>query len=206
VPLDLTALLTQTAQVVAAARAELNRLDTVNGNHGDHLLAIFQEAATFTPTGDLATDLGAAAARLQALPDNGAAQDYAAGLTALAESFGRAGLQLADLEPHARALLVNDPEAPAPPRQSEVLRAVASGFSAWGRAAPAAPNGSAAGLDLGGLLGLGMAYLQAKAQGGARVDILAEAAVSVSPLARVPHRAAGARLALRALLLAIAGG
>jgi len=56
---------------------------------------------------------------------------------------------------------------------------------------------------MGTLFEFGMAYLQAKQRGGSRVDVLADAATSVSPLSIVPHRYESGKMAIQALLQAI---
>jgi hypothetical protein len=48
-----------------------------------------------------------------------------------------------------------------------------------------------------------MAYLQAKSRGGSRTEILADAAVSVSPLRDVPHRTQSGKIAVQSLLEAM---
>ena len=58
-------------------------------------------------------------------------------------------------------------------------------------------------MDLGYLLGIGMAYLQAKQQGGDRLKVLAETVVSSSPLGRVPHRHQSGLLVVQNILRAL---
>jgi hypothetical protein len=56
---------------------------------------------------------------------------------------------------------------------------------------------------MGALFEFGMAYIQARQRGGSRVEVLADAAASVSPLSKTPHRYASGKLAIQALLEAM---
>ena len=56
---------------------------------------------------------------------------------------------------------------------------------------------------MGALFEFGMAYWQAKQRGGERAAVLADAAASVSPLSKVPHRYESGKLAIQALLEAM---
>jgi hypothetical protein len=58
-------------------------------------------------------------------------------------------------------------------------------------------------MDLGYLLGVGMAYLQAKQQGGDRLLVLAETVVSSSPLGAVPHRHQSGLMVVQKILQAL---
>jgi hypothetical protein len=48
--------------------------------------------------------------------------------------------------------------------------------------------------------------MQAKARGGSKVEVIADAAVSVSPLNEIPHRAQSGRLVIQTLLEAMGAG
>jgi len=58
-------------------------------------------------------------------------------------------------------------------------------------------------LDMGYLIELGMAYMQARQRGGGRLEVLADAAASASPLSSLPHRYQSGKMALLALLQAM---
>jgi hypothetical protein len=57
---------------------------------------------------------------------------------------------------------------------------------------------------MGYLFELGMTYLQAKQRNQARLDVLADAAASASPLSLVPHRFESGKLVIRTLLESLA--
>lgn len=216
-PLDLSRVFQQVGQALQENREALNQADPYNANHGDHMVAVLEAirqaalAQTAGPGAEgnpLAEMMDAGARRLDALAGNGSAQVYGRGLRQLAEQFRRYQVQEADLLAYVRQALAEDDAAPLPPggqaAPGDVLKALVSGLAAWGQDAP--PSGEAPGgfkLSMGALLEFGMAYLQARQRGGSRIDVLADAAASVSPLNQVPHRYESARIALAALLRAI---
>lgn len=219
--LDLAGVFQRAEAALQAERARLNQMDAINHNHGDHAVAIFHCASQAAALGgDLPQAMNRAAAQLHALPDNGSAQVYARGLECLARQLEERQVGLQDLLAAVRSYLSGTGSAGANPNDAsdkggEVMKALLHALGAWEKAenaaaAKPAPAGEALppppdhrGLDLGYLLGMGMAYLQAKQQGGDRLDVLAETVVSSSPLGRVPHRHASGVLAVRSLLNAM---
>ncbi len=87
-------------------------------------------------------------------------------------------------------------------RSGDILKALLSALADWERLESEKP-GSSRGMDLGYLFGVGMAYLQAKQQGGDRMSVLAETVVSSSPLGRVPHRHQSGLLVVQEILQAL---
>jgi len=194
--------------VLIQERDSLNRADDANHNHGDHMLEIFQlavRAASEKRDSDLADAMQYASDQLHLLPDNGSAQVYARGLVLLAGQFRSRQITLEELVPYVREYL--HPEQPEEEgrdkgRSGEILKAMLSALADWERseAGKTAAGGS---LDMGYLFGVGMAYLQAKQQGGDRLHILAETVVSASPLGRVPYRHRSGVLVISSLLQAM---
>jgi hypothetical protein len=99
-------------------------------------------------------------------------------------------------------------------RSGDTLKALVAGLVGWKTAAEnqvgqdsrlgdelSSPGGGP--LALGALFDLGVAYMQAKARGGERSQVLADAAASASPLSQTPHRYQSGKLAIQALLEAI---
>jgi hypothetical protein len=206
--IDLPGLFRAVLVALEQHRLELNQADRLNQNHGDHMLAVFQaacRAAADKPDARLAEAMDYAAGLLSQMPDNGSAQVYARGLEALAVQLRQRGLGLDELLPYVRSSLgppVGGGQAQgeaAYPRAGEILKALAAALSAWERL-EADPEAAPGGLDIGALLGMGMAYLQAKQMGGDRLETLAEAMVLASPLGRLPHRAQSGRLVFQTLL------
>ena len=146
---------------------------------------------------------------------------YAHGLAQLARQLRRYNVSLDDLLMYVQGALSGDKDAsveqlptpdptatgkPAEPGASsgDVLKALMNGLAGWGQV----ENGQVPSdnpLDMGALFEFGMAYMQARQRGGTRVEILADAAASVSPLSKIPHRYLSGKLAIQALLTAMQG-
>jgi hypothetical protein len=199
----------QAAQTVMQEnRLALNQADSLNGNHGDHMVEIFAvavQAAQEKGTDGLAEAMDYAGKQLMALPDNGSARVYARGLGQLGEQFRKYNITLEELLPYLRNALKDEKEpggAKPPSRSGDILKALVTALAGWkqsetGQEAPANP------LDLGAVFDLGIAYMQARQRGGSRAEVISDAAATVSPLSQVPHRYQSGKLAILALLLAM---
>jgi len=90
-------------------------------------------------------------------------------------------------------------------RSGDLLKALLNALAEWEAAEAAAIQGGAGAgrVDLGYLLGIGMAYLQARQQGGDKLQVLAETIVSASPLGSVPHRKRSGLLVVETILGAL---
>lgn len=200
------------------SRLEFNQADSGNGDHGDHMVAIFEaavQAAREKQAGGMAEAMSYAGDLLRALPDNGSAQVYARGLAELGEQFRKYQISQEDLVLYLRKVLRDDTlqaevaqaeitPVETPARSGDVLKALVSALVGWqnvetGRQKPAKP------LGLGYMFDLGIAYIQARQRNTARVDVLADAAATVSPLSQVPHRYQSGKVAIRTLLQTMAG-
>jgi hypothetical protein len=202
-------------QAVGAAlrqnQAALNQADILNGNHGDHMVEIFDLAARAAQEYD---QLGMSQAMLHAsqlleqTEGNGSAQVYARGLACLADQFQRQEIELPDLVFFIQKSLAEDKDAQNESQKStaassgKTLKTLLTGLAAWSQSESGQPV-SERPLDMGALFEFGMAYIQAKQRGGSRVEVLSDAAASVSPLGSVPHRYQSGKLAIQALLQAI---
>jgi hypothetical protein len=222
-PIDLPRLFNAVVNRLASEQEALNRADSYNHNHGDHMVEIFQvaaeAAAAQSRAGSGAAMAGAmeyAAQLLRQRPENGSAQVYARGLAELAGQFRQRGIGLDELVSYVHRTLheqVTGEDLPKadPAGSGDVLKALLNALAGWEQAEPetAGPPAGAGqapawgSLDLGYLFGVGMAYLQARQKGGDALEILTETVISTSPLARLPHRHRSGKIALRALLEAM---
>ena len=202
----LAPLLDVVGQALRQSQVALNQADALNGNHGDHIVQVFQVAAgAVQERADLplAEAMDYAASRLEGLAHNGSAQTYALGLRQIARQLRRYNISLDELVAYVRGVLGGeDTTGAVASRSGDVLKALAGGLASWGKAEsgqeiPDHP------LDMGTLLELGMTYLQARQRGGSRLEVLADAAASASPLRNLPHRYASGKLAIQALLEAM---
>lgn len=193
----------------------LNLADTFNGDHGDHMVEIFDlatRAAQDKADLDLPEAMLYASQLMQQTLQNGSAQLYGRGLAHIAHQLRSYGVTLDNLLPYVhRALSEQKDASPEGTGDSSnsgaVLKALLAGLSTWEQAESGQPV-SENPLDMGALFQFGMAYMQAKQRGGSRIEVLSEAATSVSPLSRTPHRYQSGKLAIQALLEAMrqAGG
>jgi hypothetical protein len=208
--MNLAMLFQTVAERLGQERAALNAADPYNGNHGDHMVAIFRLAsqAAVQPDGEssLAEAMGWAASQLARLDANGSAQVYAHGLAQFAREFRQRNIGLDDLSFYIRRAIAENGGAPGEKVESrrDLLKALISGLAGWQAVENGASPDEYKTPDLGYLFDLGVAYMQAKTRSENKIEALAEAAVTTSPLARVPHRIQSGKLALQTLLAAIA--
>lgn len=196
-------------QVLLQNQPALNLADALNGNHGDHMVEIFQtvvSALQSNPSADLTGSLKAASLALEKLTTNRSAQIYAQGLAAFSEQFWLHSVSTGDLVNYLRASLQNHPASIlTPDNRGEVLKAVAGGLQDWKMADTIPPDNHLVGdrkphLDLGFLFDLGVHYLQAKQHNPDKLSALAETAISACPLCKVSHRRQSGKLVIQTLL------
>jgi hypothetical protein len=204
----------QAQRQMEARRDEFNRADSDNANHGDHMVEIFQVAAqAIQEDDDLAQAMRRAADRLAGLGANGSAQVYARGLYAFAGQFAERQIGLDDLLRYLQGSLnkenASSPSGPTG-RGSDVLKALMGGLAEWKAAFNQAPtetgHGDLAGggVDMSFVIELGSAYLAARSSGGSRAEVVAEAAVTASPLSQVAHQALSGKAAVLAIFESLA--
>jgi len=201
------------AEALQQRQADFNAADSFNGNHGDHMVEIFHLAAGVggeTDPTDLSAAMLAASQKLKERKENGSAVVYGRGLEQFGLQFKAHDIQLPDLVNYVRQLIADsDQQASAlrPEIQKIILKALVTGLSAWKKAENLEPGNStqsvSKNLDLGSLFDFGIIYLQAKARGGNRLEVIADAAAHASPLAQTPHRLLSGKLVLEALLKAM---
>lgn len=209
---ELASLFQAVGDVLHQNRQDFNQADLVNGNHGDHMVEVFEiaaQAAGERAGADVAEAMEHAARLLAAQANNGSAQVYAHGLDQMSRQLRRYNLTLDDLLIYVRGALSKDQEAAERPAEAgaksgDVLKALMSGLAGWGQMESGQVPADSP-LDMGALFEFGMAYVQARQRGGSRVEVLADAAASISPLSKAPHRYASGKLAIQALLTAMQG-
>lgn len=212
-PARLQAIFSAVGETLDEHRAELNQMDELNHNHGDHMVEVFQLAAQAgqeMQAAPLADAMDHAAGLLRERTQNGSAQVYARGLGLLAAQFRQRQIELDDLLLVVQSYLRKQEESAGEGSagSGEVLKGLMAALAEWEQVEASLAKGEAGqkpfgGVDMGYLFGVGMAYLQAKQKGGDRLDILSETVVSASPLGSVPHRHASGVIAVRALLEAM---
>jgi hypothetical protein len=204
------------AAVLEKNRQELNAADFVNGNHGDHMVEIFEiassttsafikQAAASDQTAVMAGILFQVGRLLESCPENATASVYAQGLDRFAFEFQSYGVDLQDLEEYVRQVLgesQNNSQSSSSGRGKDVLKALLAGLVGW-KKAEKGQKSAASWLDMGALFEFGIIYLQAKEVGGSKAEVIARAAAMASPLSSVPYRLKSGTIALQALLQAL---
>jgi len=192
-------------------RLDLNQADSINGNHGDNMVAVFQvatQAAEAVQDEGLAQAMLFSALALEALTQNGSAQVYASGLRQMGAQMMRREVTLDELittvqgASKRKGMTEEETQDIQTSRSGEVLKALLSGLAGWNQV-EAGKTVSENPLDIGAMFEFGMAYLQANQRNSERIDVLADAASSASPLSKIPHRHRSGVIAIRALLQAM---
>jgi hypothetical protein len=212
-PARLEAIFGSVGSALETRQAELNRMDEINHNHGDHMVEIFHLAARAgqeMQAAPMADAMDHAGQLLGERKTNGSALVYGRGLRLLAAQFRQRQIDLDDLLPVVRGYLRKQEESVGEDSASsgEVLKGMVAALAEWEQVEASLAKGEASqkpfsGVDMGYMFGVGMAYLQAKQKGGDRLDILSETVVSASPLGSVAYRHASGVIAVRALLEAM---
>lgn len=222
--IDLFSLFNQVAKTMEKSRTSLNKADTYNHDHGDHMVEIFEvitRAMKEKKNADPADQLEYAASLLRRQAQSGSGKLYAQGLN-------RAAKQVAGQELNANTLMsmmqtifgggqtpARKPTAREPAASGdmlgELLGSLVGGGQTTGQGGGAlgdilgsltgvGSSGAQEGLDLGDLLGAGMSFLSAKQGGKSNLEALTSALVSGTQMASSPHRQQSSQLVTSTLL------
>ncbi len=208
VNMEFAQLFRSAGDILVQNQVNLNCTDTVNGNHGDHMVEIFQsvvQVAQEHPGMELAEAMEVAGLALAQLVNNGSAQVYSRGLTSFAFQFRKYDISMLELISYVRRTLSEKEDSTVeekPGSRGVILKALVAGLAGW-QAREKNPMATDATLDLGYLFDLGLAYLHAKQHSGNKLEALVETVVSASPLGNVAHRLQSGKLAVKALLQAM---
>lgn len=173
-------------------QSALNKADSYNHDHGDHMVEIFEvitQAMKEKQNADAADQLEYAAKLLRSKSQSGSAQMYAQGLNAAAKKVTGKNISVDNALSLLQTLLNGGGEAKAP--SSDVIGSLLSGLG---------DGGDGGGLDASDLLGAGMAFLNAKQGGGSNLEALAKAFVSTSAMSENDHRAQSGEMVTNAVL------
>jgi hypothetical protein len=206
-------------QAVREKQPDFNQADTQNHNHGDHMVEIFQLAvATLSELKQesLSESMLRTGLVLRKLEGNGLARVYGDGLIAFAQKLEQRGISQAELIRFVREKTghtrleqtkgneqIVEEKGIHDDRSGQVLKALVEGLSAW-KQMDKGLSAKGRNLDMGALFELGIIYLQAKQRGGSNIEVLADAAVSASPLNQSAHRKLSGMIVIQAMLEALA--
>jgi len=110
---ELAPLFDAVGQVLRQNQVELNQADPYNGNHGDHMIAIFdlaRQAAQEKQAASMAEAMDYAADLLDRQAGNGSASVYGRGLRHMAAQFRHYNVDLDSLLAYVRKALAEDKE------------------------------------------------------------------------------------------------
>jgi hypothetical protein len=188
--IDLAKLFGAVAGNLGNQREALNRADTYNNDHGDHMVEIFEvvtqavkEKKNASPADQLAY-----ASEILRQKQSGSAQAYANGFAHAAQQFQGQAVTTDNAGMLLQSLLGGG-QAPAAPSQGagaggDMLGALLGGLTGQSGQQQGANNG----LDMGDLLSAGMAFMNAKQQGGSTTEAALNALMSAGPLGQASHR------------------
>ena len=218
--IDLFSLFNQVTKTMQDSQTSLNKADTYNHDHGDHMVEIFEvitQAMKEKKNADPAVQLEYAASLLRKQAKSGSGKLYAQGVNEAAKQMEGKDLNAGSIMSMLQTVL-GAGEAPAskPAASGDMLGSLLGSLVGGGKA-DAQDNGldlgdllgslSGAGssdakddLDLGDLLGVGMDYLSAKQGGKSTLEALTGALVSGSQMASSPYREQSSQLMTATLL------
>ena len=221
--IDLFSLFNQVTKTMQDSKTSLNKADTYNNDHGDHMVEIFEvitQAMKEKKNADPADQLEYAASLLRDQAKSGSGKLYAQGVNEAAKQMVGKDLNAGSIMSMMQTIL-GAGEAPAskPAASDNMLGSLLESLVGSGEAdAPDDSKGignllgslmgtesadTQDGLDLGDLLGAGMSYLSAKQGGKSNLEALTGALVSGSQMASSPYREQSSQLVTSTMLKAL---
>ena len=201
--IDLTSLFTQVASTLQDNQASLNKADTYNHDHGDHMVEIFDvisQAMKEKDSADPADQLEYAAQLLRNKTSSGSSTLYAEGLNKAAKQITGKNLDAGSVVSMLSTIMGSSDTAAAQTSSSggNMLG------SLLGSLTGSADDSSDEGLDLSDLLSAGMSFMSAKQSGKSNMEALTGALVSNSQVASSSaHRAQSTELVTSTVLSAL---
>ncbi len=228
--LNLANLFKSVAGSLSTQKENLNHADTINHDHGDNMVEVFNvisQAMQAKKDADPADQLEYASQLLRQ-QKSGSAQVYAQGLSQASQEFqGQKKISPDNAINLIQALLGGGQASTAQPQSgmgnllgsllgggTTVTQQPQSGASdllgmllGGGNQAQAQPQNPQAstGLDAGDLLNAGMAFMNTKSQGGNNMQAIVNALVSSSAMGNSEHRSQSGALVVNSILQAIGG-
>jgi len=221
--IDLLSLFNQVTKTMKDSKTTLNKADTYNHDHGDHMVEIFEvitQAVKEKKNADPADQLEYAASLLRSKAKSGSGKLYAQGLNKAAKQMVGKDLNAGSIMSMVQTVL-GAGEAPAskPAASGDMLGSLLGSLVSGGKTSGQNDSeglgdllGSLSGAgsadaqdgpDLGDLLGAGMSFLSAKQGGKSNLEALTGALVSGSQMASSPYREQSSQLVTSTLLKAL---
>lgn len=196
---DLKTLFQTVSQQLADKKDDLNKADSYNHNHGDHMVHIFnlvQDAVSQKSDKPVEEQLAYASHVVKEKENSGSGKLYAQGLAKAAEKFSDKSLNQNNLGELVQSLL--DAEKPQPESDSNSGGLLGSLLSGLTGQSTEAESDQTLGLDE--LLRAGMTFYQSKQDGDSNMEAIMDAIKAFSPMGKTPHRAQSASIVASTLM------
>jgi hypothetical protein len=193
--IDLAAVFNTVSKVMEQNQSKLNKADTYNQDHGDHMVEVFNmitKAVGDKKNSDVVEQLKYAGNQLLKNSNSGSAAMYGENLLNAAQSF--TGKELTSENSLQLIQLLLGAQQNASSQEGGLLGSLLSGLTG---------GGTSEGLDTGDILTAGMAFLQAKQDGDTNLEAALDAVVAASTAGQTAHRTESGKLVANALLEAI---
>ena len=204
--IDLVSLFGTVAKTLTQNKSALNEADTYNHDHGDNMEQIFtviSQAMKEKSGASPADQLEYASQILRKQSSSGSAQIYSEGLSDAAREFtGKSALTADNITQLVQLLMGAAPAASTTGTSSggDLLGSLLGSLT--GAAEPSASQSTQDGIDLGDILNAGMAFMQAKQEGGSNLQAIMNALAS-SKVGSENYRAQSGALVANTLLNAV---
>jgi hypothetical protein len=201
---DLANVFGTVASTLASNREVLNRADTINHDHGDNMVEVFEVVAQAMKAKKSASsaDQLAYAAELLRQKQSGSAKYYAGGLTQAAQKYQGKKVTATNAMDLIQTLLGGGAQGSAQPTstpQPDLLGTLLGGLGGTGQTASSGQTG----LDIGSLLNAGMSYMSAKQRGETDATALIGALTAATSGGNTPYRAQSGALVANTLMQAL---
>jgi len=196
--IDLLKLFQSVNSVLQENQQSLNKADSYNHDHGDHMVDIFStisDAVKEKKGKDPAAQL-AYASQLLSKMDSGSAQLYTDGLKQASSQLKGQSLTQQNMMQLIQAMMGSGEGATG----QDPLQSLLGGLLGGGQEGGSDDSG----LDAGDLLSAGLAFMSAKQKGQSNVEALVNAVIAAGPFAETPHRQQSSQLVVKTLLETLA--
>lgn len=205
---DLANVFGTVVSTLASNREVLNKADTINHDHGDNMVEVFEVVAQAMKAkqGASSADQLAYAAELLRPKQSGSAKYYAGGLTQAAQKYQGKKITSTNAMVLIQTLLGGGVQSSAgtststSTSQPDLLSTLLGGLG--GTSSQSTSSGQT-GLDIGSLLNAGMSYMSAKQRGETDATALMGALTAATSGGNTPYRAQSGALVANTLMQAL---
>jgi hypothetical protein len=189
---------------LASNREVLNKADTINHDHGDNMVEVFEVVAQAMKAkkGASSADQLAYAAELLRQKQSGSAKYYAGGLTQAAQKYQGKKITSTNAMDLIQTLLGGGVQSSAGTSTSTSTSQPDLLSTLLGSTGQSTSSGQT-GLDIGSLLNAGMSYMSAKQRGETDATALMGALTAATSGGNTPYRAQSGALVANTLMQAL---